>query len=109
MIGAHRPLVLGSQSPRRFDILSGLGIPLRVRPADVDETRREGESAVRYVERVTTAKLEAVGRGLAVAREGDIGGGRTADPTVAGGGGGLGKPQDGPAAVSRLGRSAGRP
>ncbi|NLE87986.1 MAG: septum formation protein Maf [Myxococcales bacterium] len=108
MIGAHRPLVLGSQSPRRFDILSGLGIPLRVRPADVDETRREGESAVRYVERVTTAKLEAVGRELAVEREGDIGGVLTADTTVVVDGDVLGKPMDVADAVRLLGRIAGR-
>ncbi len=109
MIGAHRPLVLGSQSPRRFDILRGLGIPLRVRPADVDEAHRAGESAARYVERVTAAKLEAVGRKLSEElREGEFGGVLTADTTVVVDGDVLGKPVDVADAVRLLGRIAGR-
>lgn len=51
------PLVLGSASPRRRDILLGLGIPVRVAPANVPETEREGESPIDYLERIVREKL----------------------------------------------------
>jgi septum formation protein len=62
MISLESPLLLGSGSPRRKDLLSGLGIPLRVAipPAFVDEAHREGEVPDRYLERVVGAKLKAV-------------------------------------------------
>jgi septum formation protein len=37
-------LVLASSSPRRAEILTALGIPFQVTPADVDETVAPGES-----------------------------------------------------------------
>jgi septum formation protein len=46
-----------------------IGVPFVVCPADADETARAGEAPLRYVERVTRAKLEAVRQrelGLAV-------------------------------------------
>jgi septum formation protein len=60
MIDEHTPLLLGSSSPRRREILSTLGIPLRVQPAHVDEALRIGEAAQDYLVRVTRAKLEAI-------------------------------------------------
>jgi septum formation protein len=53
-------LILASRSPRRREILTCAGIPHLVRPAEVDETIRDGESAAVYVKRVARAKAEAV-------------------------------------------------
>ncbi len=49
-------LVLASNSPRRKQILGWSGIPFSVRPADVDETPLEGESARAYVQRIALSK-----------------------------------------------------
>ena len=54
------PLVLGSASPRRREILRAMGVPHVVRPRDVDETVQGRETPERYLERVVRAKLEAV-------------------------------------------------
>lgn len=62
MIDRSTPLLLGSGSPRRREILSGLGIPIRVAKADVDESVRPGESAESYLERIVMAKLGAAAR-----------------------------------------------
>ena len=56
-------LILASRSPRRREILTGAGIPHLVRPAEVDETIRDGERAEAYVKRVARAKAEAVEAG----------------------------------------------
>ncbi len=53
-------LTLASQSPRRRELLAGLGIPLVVRPASVDEAPRPGEAPRDYVLRVAAAKAAAV-------------------------------------------------
>ncbi len=53
-------LVLASQSPRRAEILRQAGIPFSVRPAAVDETPREGEDPLEYVERLAEEKAAAV-------------------------------------------------
>ena len=52
-------LVLASGSPRRLEILTGLGIRVRQCPVDIDETIRPGESAATLVERLALAKAEA--------------------------------------------------
>lgn len=90
-ITAARPLVLGSASPRRREMIAMLGIPAIVRAAHVDESRRAGEAPEAYLERVSAAKLDAV-------RAGDLGesaGVLVADTiVVAPGGAVLGKPAD---------------
>jgi septum formation protein len=53
-------LVLASQSPRRRELLAGLGIPLEVRPADTDESVLTGEHPRAYVARVAREKARAV-------------------------------------------------
>ncbi len=53
-------LTLASQSPRRRELLAGLGIPLVVRPARTDETPHPGESPQQYVRRVAAEKAGAV-------------------------------------------------
>ena len=52
-------MILASGSPRRREILEDLGISPIVRPADVDETPRDGESPTELVERLACAKAEA--------------------------------------------------
>lgn len=52
-------LVLASVSPRRADILRAAGFAFDPCAVSVDETRRPGEDAVAYVERLSAAKAEA--------------------------------------------------
>ena len=61
-LGALVPLVLASGSPRRAEILRAVGWPFEASPADVDESREEGEEAVAYVRRLAREKAEAVAR-----------------------------------------------
>jgi len=53
-------LVLASRSPRRQDILRAAGIPVIVRPADIDETPLPGEGAEDLVRRLAQAKARAI-------------------------------------------------
>ena len=53
-------LVLASKSPRRAEILRAAGLPFVVRPADVHERRRAGESPVDYARRLALDKAAAV-------------------------------------------------
>lgn len=53
-------LVLASGSPRRRELLAQLGFEFEVRPADIDETPRAGESPVDYVRRLSFEKATAV-------------------------------------------------
>lgn len=65
MIGPDSPLALGSQSPRRREILEQLRIAHRVVRVDVDETARPAELPHAYVERIVAAKADAVRDALA--------------------------------------------
>jgi len=60
VIDRETPLVLGSASPRRFALLSELGLAVRVVTADVDEAPEPGEAADAYLTRVVRDKLRAV-------------------------------------------------
>lgn len=53
-------IVLASASPRRAELLRAAGISFVVRIADVDETRRPGESPRDYVLRLSREKAAAV-------------------------------------------------
>ena len=80
-------LVLASASPRRADLLAGLGLRFAVFPADVDETPQWNEPAPELALRLALAKAEAVAReveGLIIA----------ADTVVLCAGEILGKPED---------------
>jgi septum formation protein len=105
MLSASSPLVLGSASPRRRDILAGLGIPLRVAPANVPEMERPDESPLEYVERIVLEKLRGSAPGLAAGGGGAL---LVADTIVVLDGDVLGKPADVADAVRLLGRLAGR-
>lgn len=56
-------LVLASGSPRRRQLLSGLGLEFEIEVADVDETPRPGEGPEHLVARLSTAKVEKVASG----------------------------------------------
>lgn len=53
-------LVLASGSPRRRELLAGIGLDFEVRPADIDESLRPGEGPPEYVRRLSVEKAEAV-------------------------------------------------
>jgi septum formation protein len=55
-------LVLASASPRRREILAVAGIEFTVRPANLDESTRDGESPEAHVLRLAEAKARAVWR-----------------------------------------------
>lgn len=105
MISARTPLVLGSASPRRRDILESLRIPFQVLPADVAEHVRASEPPTEYLERVVGDKLAAVA--ARVSREG-IAGVLVADTIVVLDEQILGKPADVEEAVALLTRLVGR-
>ncbi len=95
-------VVLASQSPRRRDLLTLIGIPHEVRPADVDETVLPGEQPPPHCERLARAKAAAlahteadalvIGSDTIVVIDGDI----------------LGKPRSIDEARAMLARLAGR-
>jgi septum formation protein len=99
---AMEPLVLASASPRRAEILSAVGWPFEVAPADVDEALRENEPAEDFVRRLALEKAETIASrrlfGLVVG----------ADTTVVVDGQVLGKPRDEDEARLMLGTLGGR-
>ena len=98
----HGLLVLASRSPRRARLLREAGYELDIVPADVDESRLDGEEPRRYVSRVAASKAAAVmprvGERIVVA----------ADTVVLIDGLVLGKPADRRDATSMLERLSGR-
>lgn len=95
-------IILASQSPRRRELLSLIGIPHEVRPADLDERLLPGEEPADHAERLARAKAEAVaehepggviiGADTIVVLDSDI----------------LGKPRDDADAATMLRRLSGR-
>lgn len=95
-------IILASQSPRRRELLTLVGIPHEVRPANLDESLLPGEEAIAHAERLARAKAEAVaatesgatviGSDTIVVLDGDI----------------LGKPDDEAEARATLRRLSGR-
>ena len=97
-----RGIVLASRSPRRADLLSMLGIPFVIDPADIAEEVLPGESPALHTRRLAEGKARAVaprwpgrlvlGGDTVVVRDGSI----------------LGKPRDADHAVAMLLSLAGR-
>jgi septum formation protein len=58
-------MYLASQSPRRRQLLEAAGFSLTIVPADIDETRQEGETPTHLVERLARQKAEATRVSLA--------------------------------------------
>ena len=52
-------LMLASASPRRKQLLAQLGLSCEVKPQDIDESRRDGESPCVYVRRLALEKAQA--------------------------------------------------
>ncbi len=95
-------VILASQSPRRRELLTLVGIPHTVLPADLDERYRPGERPAPHAERLAREKAAVV-----AGREPDalvIG----SDTIVVVDGDVLGKPRDGQHAIEMLTRLSGR-
>ncbi|UQA58254.1 Maf family protein [Polyangium aurulentum] len=103
MIDDTHPLLLGSGSPRRREILTTLGLPLRVVSLDVDERGLEGERPEDYLTRIVASKLAA-----AAPRAAGAGGVLVADTSVILGDTALGKPADEAEARAMLWALSGR-
>jgi septum formation protein len=95
-------VVLASQSPRRRELLTLVGIRHEVRPADIDETYMAGEQPAAHAERLAREKVAAVSRDVPEALV--IG----SDTIVVVDGDVLGKPRDEAHAFEMLTRLAGR-
>jgi septum formation protein len=95
-------LVLASQSPRRKDLLSVIGIPFSIVVPNTDETPRIGESVREYV--VRAAREKAVDVSARVSGSLVL----SADTVVTLDGGIFGKPKDRPDAIRMLTRLSGR-
>lgn len=97
-----KPLILASNSPRRRDYLTGLGIDFTTRSERIDETPRKDEAPTTYVERMAREKAAPVAK-----RFGDsfI---LAADTAVCVGGDILGKPRDKGEALEMLMQLSGR-
>jgi septum formation protein len=104
-LSSSSPLILGSGSPRRREILAGAGIPFVVLVGDADERVHDGEAVDRYLERVVLAKLASVR-----ARAGERPGASilVADTSVVEGGAILGKPSSEEEALAMIARLSGR-
>jgi septum formation protein len=99
------PLVLGSGSPRRRELLTRAGIDFEVLPADIDEVAAIGEAPAAFALRLAREKAHAVATRLGAAPRRLVLGADTIvviDEDV------LGKPKDPDDAVRLLGRLVGR-
>ena len=99
---AARPLVLGSTSRYRRELLQRLGLPFEVLAPDVDETPLEGEAPSALAQRLALAKARAVASQRPEALV--IGSDQVADLD----GEPLGKPGTHERAVAQLRRMSGR-
>jgi len=93
-------VILASQSPRRRDLLTLIGIEHEVRPANIDESQLADESPRDHAERLARAKTLAIDAADAVV----IG----SDTIVVVDGDILGKPRDREHAADMLRRLSGR-
>ena len=100
MTGPH--VILASQSPRRRELLTLVGIAHEVRPADIDEAYLAGEHPKAHAERLACEKAAVVARDMPEALV--IG----SDTIVVVDGDVLGKPRDAAHAAEMLSRLSGR-
>lgn len=113
MISATRPLLLGSASPRRRDILASLRVPFVVLAADIVEDVLPGESPPVYLERIGLGKVEGVWarlerEGAPAAAPDGVAAVLVADTTVVVDDTIVGKPADTAEAAATLSRLVGR-
>ncbi len=112
-VPASRPILLGSGSPRRREILGNLRVPFVVHVAPADESTLPGEAAAPYLERVVLAKLAAVAAAFAPASVAfaavrESAAVLVADTSVIESGDILGKPEGTDQAEAMIARLAGR-
>jgi septum formation protein len=105
LIDAAHPLVLGSGSPRRREIVSALGLPFQVLAADIDEAVLPREPPLAYLERIAAEKLAGVRARLGGVPHAAI---LVADTSVVIDGDVLGKPSDVDDAARLFSRIVGR-
>jgi septum formation protein len=98
-------LVLASASPRRAELLSRIGLRLRIAPAEIDETPRPEEKPLDYARRMAAEKSEVVQQRLAAESQAPV---LAADTIVVVDRRILGKPADAADAQAMLGQLAGR-
>jgi len=53
-------IILASASPRRRALLEQIGVAAEIRPADIDETPRKGETPALYARRMAVSKAEKI-------------------------------------------------
>jgi septum formation protein len=97
-------LILASASPRRRELLTGVGLALVVEPVDIDETPREEEPPRAYAVRVAADKCDAAVAKLGAPALAVL----AADTVVTLAGEILGKPEGTEQAEAMLRRLAGR-
>ena len=107
VLGLRIPLVLGSRSPRRMELLQSIGISAVPGAADVDESPHPGELPAAYVQRIARSKLAAA-CAAAPAEVPRPHGVLVADTTVTIDGDILGKPDNAEHAARMLARLVGR-
>ncbi len=108
LLSERSPLVLGSGSPRRREILESLRVAHVVFAAAADESVTHGEAPDAYLERVVLAKLVAVRAGLPEDLAARCGAVLVADTSVIDGATILGKPAGTGEAEAMIARLAGR-
>ncbi len=108
LLSTEHPLVLGSGSPRRREILQSLGVPFVVHKGEANEDVLPSESVEGYLARVSLAKLAEVQRTLPQAIRATAGALLVADTSVVLDGEILGKPEALHDAERMIGRLAGR-
>jgi septum formation protein len=105
---ASGPIILGSASPRRAEVLESLRVPFVVRAAAIDEDVRAGEAPGAYLTRVVSAKLAAVYATLPEDDRARAAAILVADTSVIDGAIILGKPVDVDEAARMIARLSGR-
>jgi septum formation protein len=85
-------LILASQSPRRAELLTQIGVSFTRITADIDETPLQGESPDDYVARMAKEKAQAVAQRLGTSVDNNVI--LAADTIVVSGTNILGKPKD---------------
>lgn len=98
----HPRVILASQSPRRRELLTLIGVPHEVMPADLDESYLTGETPRAHCERLAREKAAAI---AAAAPDAVVVG---SDTIVVVDGDVLGKPRDEAEARRMLARLSGR-
>jgi septum formation protein len=105
-VSSSSPLILGSGSPRRREILTRAGVPFVVVVGDANEDVLPGEAVGAYLERIVLAKLASVRARAGHDRDGAAI--LVADTSVVEGGDILGKPASEAEALAMIARLSAR-